>query len=144
MSKINYVEIMFHERKTCFDFVELLLENDWQFEREGNMTICLGVEDDHEWIDMPADREKLADYIESWKDAKYRNGFKIYYQGTELGGTLFIEGDASVSFIVSADAIYNKNLEGMKIIQVDWYLEKLLGPIKGTNIQLLHLKVGQF
>ncbi|MDO4712230.1 MAG: hypothetical protein Q4A75_09645 [Peptostreptococcaceae bacterium] len=144
MSKINYVDIMFHERKTCLDFVELLLENDWQYEREGKMTLYLEIEDNHEWIDMPADREKLIDHIESSKDENKICGVILYYKDTDIGGDLLIHKGKTISFMADINTIYNEDLEGMKIIKADWYLEKLLGPIKGTNIQLLHLEVGQF
>ncbi len=110
--------------------LECLLKENWTIHNNGNvMYLPIGDEGDYSWISEILDINDVNDIL-YFKEANNETvGIVLYEKSSLIGVQLLYFGGNDISFNLSVNTPYNKTHMNTRIIDANWYLERLVAPL---------------
>ena len=120
--------------------IQILVNNGWNLTNNGKtLYLPLGDKDDFNWQEEFLTTIDFFDLVKRKEQSNEIIGVGLYWDGTEIGGTLLLHQDHNISFSVS---INRKILFG-NITDVNWYLERILPCLETDAMIIEHFSFSQ-
>ncbi len=110
--------------------LECLFKDNWTIHNNGNVIyLPIGDDGDYNWISEILHINDVNDIL-SFKEAKNETvGIVLFEKSSLIGVQLLYFGGYDISFNLSINTLYNKTLINTRIIDANWYLERLVAPL---------------
>lgn len=107
----------------------------WSFDDHGKVSyLPIGDEDNFSWKSEQMSTEDLLEIIELKEKMSEVNGVTMTWKNTGIGGDFLFwtDGNISINLTVNRKLIDDE----IKITDVNWYLTKLLPPLKQNDVYI--------
>lgn len=129
---------------SSIEIIKNLMANGWTLNDNGKTSyLPIGDDDDYNWILENIDSEKLLDIFSEKEKRNEIIGVSLTWKDTNIGGMLLIFAEGELSLNLTINKKYISNNFDLKIIDVNWYLEKLIPGLNRKSLKLISFSFEQ-
>ena len=125
------IDLSVNNKMSRYEIIICFFYSNWSFFDHGKFTYLPVGDEDWDWVTSSMPDEEILHLLQEKSQTNEIIGFSLTWEDTNIGGQILFFPNFKLSFCI------NNNIQIIKnnIVDVNWYLTKLLTVLDEKNIQ---------